>query len=74
MESIAMGEYGTMWRDINDNSGYMVSDKGFVIDKTAFEILQPIRDNCGCLIVRLRRANGKHITLPLDFLVKLHFG
>ena len=72
MELISMSEFGTNWRDIINFNGYMVSDKGFVINKKTLRMLMPKPDKDGDLVVSMKRDN-KYIKIPVEWLVRMYF-
>ena len=74
MELISMSEFGTSWRDIINFEGYMVSDKGFVINKKTLRMLMPKPDKDGDLVVSIKRSDdGKYCKIPVEWLVRTHF-
>ena len=74
MELISMSEFGTSWRDIVNFNGYMVSDKGFVINKKTMRMLMPKPDQDGDLVVSMKRSDdGKYCKIPVEWLVRFYF-
>ena len=68
-----MNEFGTSWRDIINFEGYMVSDKGFVINKKTMRMLMPKPDKDGDLVVSIKRSDNKYYTIPVEWLVRVYF-
>lgn len=74
MELISMSEFGTRWRDIINFNGYMVSDKGLVINKKTMRMLMPKPDKDGDLVVSMKRSeDGKYCKIPVEWLVRFYF-
>ena len=74
MDLISMSEFGTSWKDVIGFPGYMVSNEGFVVNQKSWKILTPkLNKNDGDWEVSLKR-DGKYYKLPIDWLVKVHFG
>ena len=74
MELISMSDFGTSWRDIINFEGYMVSEKGFVINKKTMRMLMPKPDKDGDLVVSIKRSdNNKYYKIPVEWLVRMYF-
>lgn len=72
MELISMSEFGDRWRDVPGFPGYMVSDKGFVVNVKTCWILKPKTDKDGDLVVSMRRDN-KYYKIQVEWLVRTQF-
>ena len=74
MELISMSDFGTSWRDIINFEGYMVSEKGFVINKKTLRMLMPKPDKDGDLVVSIKRSdNSKYYKIPVEWLARVYF-
>ncbi len=73
MELISMSDFGTSWRDIVNFNGYMVSEKGFVMNKKTLKMLMPKPDKDGDFVVSIKRSDGKYCKIPVEWLVRVYF-